>query len=122
MGRLRWRGSLDAQSGADEAFRRLKPRRKQVARRKRWVKYSDYLESKHWLARRKQKLQSSKYTCERCGSKRRLEVHHKHYRTLWQEKNSDLEVLCRNCHALQHEDKGATDEMTREFTNRVKKY
>lgn len=40
--------------------------------------------------------------CERCGSTKRIEVHHKTYVRLCNEKSTDLEVLCNLCHAKEH--------------------
>jgi hypothetical protein len=40
--------------------------------------------------------------CERCGSCRRPEVHHKTYARLFNELPEDVEVLCRKCHSAQH--------------------
>jgi 5-methylcytosine-specific restriction endonuclease McrA len=37
--------------------------------------------------------------CERCGSTRDLELHHKTYDRLGRELLSDLELLCSGCHA-----------------------
>ncbi len=46
-----------------------------------------------------------------CGSNRRLEVNHLHYRTLFREDAKfDLEVLCHECHRSYH---GATDRKKR---------
>ncbi len=41
--------------------------------------------------------------CERCGSVRGLQSHHKFYRECWFDtKLEDLEVLCRGCHREEH--------------------
>lgn len=39
------------------------------------------------------------HKCERCEATKNLEVHHKHYETLFKEAPEDLEVLCIPCHA-----------------------
>lgn len=74
-------------------------------------KYQDvYLQSDHWKKTRKQRVKrtrsQSRLRCERCGKWRKaseINVHHKHYESLWQEDGKDLEVLCRWCHAEHHQ-------------------
>ena len=39
--------------------------------------------------------------CQRCGA-RATDAHHRHYRTLGRERDSDLEALCADCHAQAH--------------------
>lgn len=67
-----------------------------------WVPYREYLQTKWWKTKRKQKLRSVNFKCERCGRLATL-IHHKHYRSLWMEKNRDLEALCSRCHNAEHE-------------------
>lgn len=64
--------------------------------------YGEYLQSEHWKRTRKRKLASTGGKCERCG-KAAWQVHHKHYRTLWSERNGDLESVCGGCHEKAHE-------------------
>lgn len=64
--------------------------------------YRLFLESEWWvqLSRLKRRKVGR---CERCGSRRRLESHHKVYRESWFDTvESDLEVLCHHCHAERH--------------------
>lgn len=129
MERLRWPGSLEAQRQHEEAAALLVPRKKlkKSARKSRaqkrrerrarlackqqtstqeptrqWVDYPAYLVSPWWKAKRLQKLKSCHFRCERCPS-RATQVHHKHYRSLGREKNTDLEAVCRPCHEAEHE-------------------
>ena len=60
--------------------------------------YQQYLKSPHWQSTRAIKLYKAGYHCENCGSERRLQVHHKNYKNLYNEINSDLKVLCEFCH------------------------
>lgn len=64
--------------------------------------YCDYLETEHWKNTRKRKLYSVKFKCQICNSKSKLNVHHRTYESLGDEKMYDLTVLCRNCHKLYH--------------------
>lgn len=68
------------------------------------AKYRRYLRTKHWQKVRLRRLALAGYACEQPGCKVRtgLEVHHLHYSTLRAEKDSDLEVLCREHHQLRH--------------------
>jgi len=63
-----------------------------------------YLRSKHWREIRFIKLSSVGYRCEKCmtHSERGYDVHHLTYANIWHEKLSDLQVLCRHCHKLEH--------------------
>lgn len=87
----------------EPASRPRKQRRVTITNHIAIERYEHYTLSGAWRKRRKRKLKSVKHTCERCGSKVRLQVHHKHYRTVGREKNSDLEVLCESCHDKHHE-------------------
>jgi 5-methylcytosine-specific restriction endonuclease McrA len=60
--------------------------------------YREYLQSLRWLATRDAALARACHKCQRCGATKNLEVHHKHYKSLGQEKPEDLEVLCIPCH------------------------
>jgi hypothetical protein len=64
--------------------------------------YLAYLNSSSWRATRNRALQLADYRCERCDSKRDLQVHHKTYERLGAEWDSDLEVVCANCHEHEH--------------------
>ncbi len=73
--------------------------------------YREYLGSLQWHAKREAALLRSGHKCERCGANKGLEVHHKHYRTLFHEQPEDLEVLCFPCH-------GPADERRRRNNHR----
>lgn len=62
-----------------------------------------YLKSEHWQTLRVAKLASVDACCYCCG-KRNLDndVHHLHYRKLWDVTLDDLLVLCRRCHDGTH--------------------
>lgn len=69
---------------------------------KKSIPYDEYLRTKWWRKKRKQKMNSVLWKCERCGG-HATDVHHLHYRSLWNEGNCDLEALCRNCHHGEHD-------------------
>jgi 5-methylcytosine-specific restriction endonuclease McrA len=63
----------------------------------------NYLQHPHWIAKRREALDHYGERCQRCGRKGGfLQVHHKHYRTMFREAMKDLEVLCRGCHKDEH--------------------
>lgn len=68
----------------------------------RWESYAEYLLSPWWKWRRKQAKKRASFRCRRCGSSGPLEVHHRNYKRLGKEKDSDLEVLCSPCHEHHH--------------------
>lgn len=64
--------------------------------------YLMFLKSDFWinLTRRKCKQAGR---CNRCGSRKKLQSHHKFYRNHWFDTIiEDLECLCRNCHRNHH--------------------
>lgn len=64
--------------------------------------YGDYLQTSHWRERRQRALKKALYACQVCKDLERLEVHHNTYERLGGELDSDLLVLCRDCHELFH--------------------
>ena len=70
--------------------------------------YADYLQSSDWKITRSRAL-SKNNSCELCGHKHSLHVHHKSYRNgtqknvLGNEPDYLLTVLCKECHYLWHE-------------------
>ena len=64
--------------------------------------YQQYLRTEHWRLLRGAKLQIAPM-CELCEERNNLEVHHKLYRASWFDtKIMDLQVLCHDCHMLEH--------------------
>lgn len=61
-----------------------------------------YLKSVHWKQLRLNTLQSQGRICCKCGSMKRLQVHHLTYARLWKELPTDLIVVCRSCHEKLH--------------------
>lgn len=69
-----------------------------------------YLNSTHWKIKRHQAIQRAGGECENCGASYDLVVHHLTYERLGQEEDDDLEVLCRECHRMVHEQEVIDDE------------
>ena len=77
---------------------RLPSPRLQRRKRQHSPEYVAYMRSDEWREMRQRKLDQAGRECEKCGATSALEVHHKTYRRLWNERMSDLQVLCDDCH------------------------
>lgn len=84
--------------------------------------YRAYLKSPYWRAFAKERKEKRKYTCQRCGEKKKeweLDCHHLTYERMpRKEWASDVLILCRECHITEHT--GTTlmqriDEETRKY-------
>ena len=64
--------------------------------------YSNYLRSKHWKTFRKQMKRKKKYECWICGGKHHLQLHHRSYKLLGEEKPNHVIWLCEKCHSELH--------------------
>lgn len=67
--------------------------------------YHAYLRTPAWKMKRDGKLFDAGYRCERCGYEgldMPLDVHHLTYDRVGNERDSDLIVLCRSCHEMEH--------------------
>lgn len=65
-------------------------------------KYQKYIASAKWKKRRLAVIEARGGRCEQCGGRERLQVHHKSYAHLFNERDSELQVLCRACHVAKH--------------------
>ncbi len=61
--------------------------------------YADYLKKPHWQKLRSERLLIDDFTCQKCGSKYFLQVHHLTYQNIGHENPyTDLITLCSICH------------------------
>lgn len=70
------------------------------------MKYTQQLLTKNWKTKRTEILRRDKFTCQVCGSKSNLHVHHTHYFKgckAWEYENIWLVTLCETCHSNEHE-------------------
>lgn len=67
-------------------------------------KYNEFLKSIYWEAVKLMVKSRDGYTCQDCGIKQDLQVHHKTYAHHGDEKNhlDDLITLCHTCHRKAH--------------------
>ena len=64
--------------------------------------YKEYLQTEHWQQTRKEALRRANYRCQLCGNRGKLNIHHNNYENLYNEKDSDVIVLCGDCHEKFH--------------------
>jgi hypothetical protein len=71
------------------------------------MEYWQLLKSPLWQQKRLEMLEEAAWGCENCGEKQsELHVHHKQYfkgRNPWEYENDQLQVLCNECHKVQHQ-------------------
>ncbi len=90
-------------------------------------KYSDLLTDPRWQKKRLEVLSEANFRCQKCGGiRRRLDVHHKQYRSgalPWEYENHEFEVLCRICHETEHvvltDDERETEAKISEISQRI---
>lgn len=61
--------------------------------------YAKYLKSEHWACFRN-KIIKERIKCEKCGSDKKLGIHHLSYKNLGNEKKEDVILLCFVCHLI----------------------
>ncbi len=78
---------------------------KRISFKKKKQDYKNYLFSAKWKNKRFEIYTERGGKCERCKKplkENEYQVHHKHYKTLFNENNEDLELLCVPCHKKHH--------------------
>jgi hypothetical protein len=64
--------------------------------------YYEAIQSSHWRNLRNRMIWKHGRTCSRCGFNKiepgAIELHHKHYQTLGEETEDDVELVCKECH------------------------
>ena len=67
------------------------------------INYTRYLKTICWRNRRQLMFFIYGRKCNRCKAEKWLQIHHKTYKNRGYERFWELEVLCKYCHNLQHE-------------------
>jgi 5-methylcytosine-specific restriction endonuclease McrA len=70
---------------------------------KRQKEYAKYLKTEHWKEIRLKVLERDNNQCLMCGTTKNINVHHKTYNNLGNEKLTDLVTICKRCHKLFHD-------------------
>jgi hypothetical protein len=92
----------------------LPPNSPEEIARLRELPYRLYLDSMWWQRRRYAKLQTVGSKCRRCAAVTTIvNVHHITYERLGAERDSDLEVLCHDCHEKHHAEESAKQNLAK---------
>ena len=73
-----------------------------MARKHFTKEYLDYIKSPAWQAKRLEIIERDSHRCTSCGNRGILQVHHRNYRRLGNERPEDLITLCLDCHKALH--------------------
>ena len=88
--------------------------------------YREVLKSKRWKEFSRYAVHQAQNECQRCGMpKKPLHTHHLHYETLGNEKLTDVEVVCRDCHPEADEERAKASAIRaddRQFHNGYETY
>jgi len=88
--------------------RKRKSKAIKVGGKKFTLDYLNYLQSNEWLNKRNELFALRGRICEECNkdlTNDRADVHHITYKSLFNERLDDLQVLCRCCHNKKHKNK-----------------
>lgn len=86
----------------NRAFIKFSQERKEIIQ-----KYQERLNSSEWKKLRTELIAKNNNYCQNCKTffpSYQLNLHHKHYRTVGQETEADLQVICQSCHKKYHKD------------------
>jgi hypothetical protein len=67
-----------------------------------WARYREYLTSDAWRGKRARVLEHANFTCEGWRERPATQVHHLHYRRVFDELLFDLVAVCDACHEKCH--------------------
>lgn len=81
---------------------------RQIEWEQKKAQYQEYLQSENWDSKRQYLFNLLGRACELCGNSDVVQVHHLTYERLYQERKSDLLVVCSKCH-------GTVDKNRREY-------
>lgn len=70
-------------------------------------RYEARIRSAQWKNMKRSLIKWRGNRCERCGLETPLELHHKTYERLGNERLSDLELICSTCHRLADQQRAA---------------
>lgn len=108
---MKWTSKRERDKLKDAYKKWHKPKKKKVKYvkpKKKYESYKEYLLSPEWKKIRKRILKRANYKCEICKVARAYQVHHKTYKRIFKERDTDLIAICGTCHQDKH--KLLTDE------------
>ena len=98
--------SLSALSNQSPKMLFLKHRTSLNKRTNMQLNYKEQLADSRWLQKKAEILIRDNYTCQKCGAKSHLNVHHLSYengKLAWEYPNEQLITLCKDCHENEHD-------------------
>lgn len=90
--------------------------------------YEEYLLSDEWKLKKDKAISRANNKCQVCSAKTSLVVHHNSYdnvdveKGIFNEQESDLIVLCNNCHKLFHNNKNKVINNIKKNDNKINNY
>lgn len=91
--------------GSKKSIRSKKVKKNLTEKDKWWINYKKVIHSDKWKLFRNNIMKKFSHTCQKCFRKFKpgfLHVHHLHYKTLGNEKEDDVLLLCQDCHHEEH--------------------
>lgn len=74
--------------------------------------YIEILKSGEWINKRLKIFRRDNFKCQKCGSTKNIQAHHKKYikgKMPWEVPDNYLITLCSNCHNKEHENKNISE-------------
>jgi hypothetical protein len=84
-----------------------------------WSDYSRYLESEEWKERSAGIIARAHGLCEKCGKRKAIHVHHLSYDRVGEERETDLQALCFQCHDEIHDGMLTIDRIHEEIMREI---
>ena len=81
------------------------------------VSYQEYIKSEPWKEKKRERLDFAMYCCELCSNPNGLEVHHRSYKNLGDERLNDMIALCETCHGVFHRRLGLHEDGIGQYIN-----
>ena len=95
----------ESEEATESFFEAVERGRREIEALRR-MPYAEYLQTEYWQNLRKEVIRMAEYQCQRCGARgpaeSTLHVHHRTYKRRGWELIEYLEVLCSDCHEVEH--------------------
>jgi len=76
-----------------------------IPEKRKKLSYKEKLEDPRWKSKRHKIFKRDHFSCQKCDSRLKLQVHHKKYiwdKEPWNYPDEDLTTLCEVCHSKEH--------------------
>lgn len=88
---------------------------------KRKEEYHKYLKSAEWIEFRASIIKKRGKVCEKCGATSNIQAHHLTYERIFVELETDIQLLCVDCHSAIHNKKRKKAKEKAKLRAKVKK-